>query len=472
MKKNFILILSFVLLAFTACNSDDDAPVVNSIAFAATSVNLTAAATPIEIKFATPTAAAGTVTLSFVETDVVSGTDFTTLPAAAAKTVIVPFGQNVSSVSFTFNKLIDAVEGENKTKKVVFTIVSATINITIAENKSIQVNFTETASLGSALSPEVGGSLEPNQVYVDLSSGTMTKVVRTSWDLGFYSGDKFRVVLNSSLKMAAKLLPTSNIDEVQVADESMIISQGQGNATQIDDPTGDFTKTTAIAEVSATDSENKVYLINMGSNPSTTTPASGSEGSAGGTSRGWKKIRVLKSGNDYKVQYADIAATTHSEVIVSKNAAFNFTFFSLLDKKTVDVEPQKAQWDLNFTTFTNIIPGATPTPYYYPDFVLSNLKGGAKAYQVLTTAFTYDAFTLANVDNAKFTEDQRNIGSNWRSTSAVGADGIPVSQFVLKTDRFFVVKDPAGNIYKLKFTGGASATGERGFPKFQYAILK
>jgi hypothetical protein len=469
MKNNFILILSFVLLAFTACNSDDEAITVNSVAFASTSLNLSAATTPIEIKFATPTAAAGSLTVSFVATSVVSGTDFSTLPAATGQTIVVPFEKNVSSVTFTFNKLKDAIEGE--VKNVVFTIVSGTINTTIAENKTIQVNFNETASLGTALAPEVGGSLQPNQVYVDLSSGKLTSVVRTSWDLGFYSGTDFRVVLNSALKMSAKQLTSSNIDEVQVADATMIINQGQGSATQIDDPAGDITKTT-IAAVSATDSENKVYLINLGSNPSDTKPSTGSEGSAGGTSRGWKKIRVLRSGNDYKIQYANIEATTHSEVVVSKNAAFNFTFFSLVDAKTVSVEPQKAQWDLNFTTFTNVIPGATPTPYYYPDFVLNNLKGGAKTYQVLTTAFTYDAFTLANVDNTKFTEDQRNIGSNWRSTSATGPDGNPVSQFVLRTDRFFVVKDPAGNIYKLKFTGGASETGERGFPKFQYALLK
>ena len=105
MKKNFILILSFVLLAFTACNSDDNEPVVNSVAFAATSVNLSNAATPIEIKFASPTASAGSLTLIYTETAVVNGTDYNTTPAIAASKVIVPFEQNVSSVSFTFNKL-------------------------------------------------------------------------------------------------------------------------------------------------------------------------------------------------------------------------------------------------------------------------------------------------------------------------------------------------------------------------------
>ncbi|MDL2143414.1 HmuY family protein [Flavobacterium tructae] len=473
MKKNFILILSFVLLAFTACNNDDNDGQSVAVAFAESSYNLTSAATPVQIKFATPAPSAGTITVSYTVTAAAYTTDFTTAPAAAANKIVIPFAQNATSAEFTFNKIKNAVGAE--VKNVIFTIDGSSINVDIVGNKTIQLNFNEAASLGTALSPEVGGPMQPNQVYVDLSSGKLTTVVRTSWDLGFFSGNDFKLVLNSSLKMAAKQLATTNIDEVQVADETMIIAQGQGNASQIDDPSGDFTKTTpttAIASVSAIDADNKVYLINMGSNPATTKPATGSEGSAGGTPRGWKKIRVLRSGNDYKVQYADIAATTHQEIIISKNSAYNFTFLSLLDKKVVNVEPQKNQWDLNFTTFTNVLPGATPTPYFFPDYIVTNLKGDAKAYQVLTSAFSYDSFTLANVDNTKFTLDQRNIGSNWRSTSATGADGNPVSQFVLRTDRFFVIKDPAGNVYKLKFTGGANEAGERGYPKFQYALLK
>lgn len=470
MKKNFVLILTFVLLVFTACNSDDNEQSDVAVAFAEASYNLTSDATPIQIKFSKPASVAGTITIEYTETAVAYSTDYTTTPAAASKKIILPFAQNATSVEFTFNKIKNAAATE--VKNVVFSITGTSFGAQILGNKSIQINFNEAASLGSVLAAEVGGPLEPNQVYVDLSSGKMTTIVRNSWDLGFYSGTDFRVVLNGSVKMAAKQLATTNIDEVQISDETMIISQGTGIASQVDDPTGDITKT-AIAAVSATDSENKVYLLYLGNKPAATAPVLGKEGAVGGDTRGWKKIRVLKSGNDYKVQYANIDATTHEEIIISKNSAYNFTFFSLTDKKVVNVEPQKNQWDINFTTFTNIIPsGASTVPYFYPDFVSNNLNGNAKAYQVLTTAFTYEAFTLANVDNTKFTADQRNIGSNWRGTSVTGADGIPVSQFVLKTDRFFVIKDPAGNVYKLKFTGGAKADLERGHPTFQYAILK
>ena len=464
----------FVALgAFTACtnNDNDNNEQSVSVAFSEASLYLTTNATPVQIKFSAPAPSAGSITIKYTENAAVYATDFTTTPAASEKSIIVPFVQNATSVEFTFNKIKNAIGAE--VKNVIFTISGTSINASIAGNKTTQLNFNETASLGTALAAEVGGPSEPNQVYVDLSSGIMTKVPRVSWDLGFYSGSEFRVAINSSLKMSVKKLETTNIDEVQVADQTMLISQGSGSADQVDGPDGDILKT-AIGGVAANDADNKVYLINMGNNPSTTAPAIGSDGSGTGTSRGWKKIRVLKSGSDYKIQYADIASTTHQEVVISKNVANNFTFFSLNDKKTVSVEPQKNQWDINFTAFTNVIPsGPALTPYYYPDYVVNNLKGGAKAYMVTVSAsVTYDNFVAANVDISKFTNDQRNIGSNWRSTSAPGPNGDPVSQFVLKTDRFFVVKDPAGNIYKLKFTAGANEAGERGFPKFQYSLLK
>ncbi len=470
MKKSLVLILSFVLLAFTACNDDDTKKQSNSVAFSVTSANLTENQTPVQIVFSEPTPKAGTLTISYAANAVAYGTDFTTIPAAEGNTIEVPFEKNSSSVAFIFNKLIDAAEGE--VKNVVFTITDVSFNAVISGNSTTQINFNETASLGAALAAEVGGPTQPNHVFVDLSSGKMTSVPRVSWDLGFYSGSEFRIVLNSSLKMSAKQLTSTNIDEVQVADESMIIAQGAGFVNQVDNPAGLITET-AIAEISDNDAENKVYLINMGSNPLETAPVVGADGSASGTSRGWKKVRILKNGNDYKIQFADIASTTHQEVTVAKNAAFNFTFFSLLNGQTVNVEPQKNQWDINFTTFTNTINfGGGLVPYFYPDFVVSNNKGGAKTYMVnVTETVTYDSFTLSNVVDANLTDDQRNIGSNWRSTSVNGPSG-PVSQFVLRTDRFFVIKDPAGNIYKLRFTGGANVTGERGYPTFQYALLK
>lgn len=469
MKKIFILLFTASLLVLTGCN-DEDKPVAAPIgvSFSNTSYNLATADTPVQILFSSPAPEAGFITIKYVTTDVAYSTDFTTTPPSTGDaTLSVPFNAGATTASFTFTKLVDAIEGE--VKNVVFTITAVSVNATITGNPSTQVNFNETASLGTALEPQIGGALQANQVYIDLSSTELTTVPRVSWDLGFYAGSEFRVALNSSLKMAAKPLNTVNIDEVAQPDNTMLIGTGNGNPDYIDNPSGTINDL-AIAAVSDNDDDNKVYLVNMGNDPSGTQPALGSEGSAGGAHRGWMKIRVLKSGNDYKMQYAAADATTHQEVTITKNSAFNFTFFSFTSNAVVNVEPQKTDWDINFTTFTNLVGGTIP--YYYADFIVTNTKGGARSYEVLTSAFTYDAFQLKDVKESNFTEDQRNIGSNWRSTSTTGPDGIPVSQFSIRTDRFYVIKDPNGHYYKLQMTGAVLENGERGHPKFQYTLLQ
>lgn len=473
MKK--LLILSIALLSLASCSSDDTTAEPNAVAFAEASLNLSAAATPIELKFAQPTTSAGSVTLTVTETAVVNATDFTTLPAVAANTVVVPFEKNVSSVSFTFNKLKDAIEGE--VKNVVFTIASTSIDATVGLNKSVQVNFNQTASLGSILVANVGGANQPNQLYLDLSSGGTTSVNRAAWDFGFYSGTDFRVVINGSLKMAVKKLETSDITLPQEIDANVAVGAGTTAASNgfVDNPTGVLAGAgagvgTAIAEISATDSDNKVYLVNMGFAVGTAAASAGSV-NVDGDARGWKKVRILRSGSGYKIQYADLASATFTEKTITKDAAYNFTFLSLASGNTVSVEPEKAKWDLNFTVFTNYLnTGASDVTYGYADFITTNAKGGAKVYQVLVSAGgSYADFTKAKVVEASFdasATDQRIIGANWRSGGGPGT--LPS----IRTDRFYVVKDAAGNYYKVKFLTLTNEAGVRGYATVEYAILK
>lgn len=328
---------------------------------------------------------------------------------------------------------------------------------------------------GGVLEASTGGPNQGNQVYVDLSTGQKTNVRRDSWDFGFYGGSDFRVILNGSIKMAVKQLATSNIDEVQTEDASVNIGFSTVSTLgYADNPTGVLTgagngEGTAIAEISANDADNKVYLVNMGFKVGTATPNPGSEASTG-DARGWKKVRILRNGTTgYKIQVAALNATTHQEFTVNKDSNFNFTFFSLDTNAVVAAEPAKDKWDLNFTTFTNYLAnqGAFIT-YYYADFITTNSKGGTQVYEVLNTTATYDTFTLTSVVDANFwasTAEQRIIGSAWRN------GGGPSTSPSVKDDRFYVVKDAAGNIYKLKFLALTNDAGERGYPVFEFELL-
>lgn len=325
---------------------------------------------------------------------------------------------------------------------------------------------------GAAIAPEVGGPNAPNQVYVDLSTKTTTAIKRDSWDLGFYSGTEFRVVLNGAVFMAAGQLSETDIDAItstsaEVQDLQPKVAVGtfdDANTAYVDSPDGIITRT-AITEISTTDTSNNVYLLNLGDEIGTETPATGSV-SISGDSCGWKKIRILKDGNNYVLQYADLDATTHKEVTISKKTTHNFSFFSFNTESEVVVAPEKKNWDLNFTVFTNEIPGYGS--YGYSDYVTNNTKSDAKVYMIDTdvASFTYDSFSLTDVDNLNFTNDQRGIGSSWRNGGGPGA--LPS----LKDNVFYVVNDTDGNLYKLQFLALTNADGERGYPEFIYSLLQ
>ena len=342
------------------------------------------------------------------------------------------------------------------------------------DDETAQVAETPT-SFGAIKQPTIGGANQPNQVFLDLSSETLTPVNRASWDFGFSSGSDFRVTINGAVKMAVKQLATSDITLTQTSDASVAVGAGTNPSSNgyCDNPTGILTGTgsgigTAIAEVSATDSDNKVYLVNLGFAVSTTTPNVGSV-SIDGEARGWKKVRFLRNGNGYKIQYANLDSATFTEKTITKDAEFNCTFFSMTSGTTIAVEPKKAKWDVCFTTFTNYFNmGAGEVTYGFSDFITTNMKGGTKAYQVLTSEFTYDTYVKANIVENNFTvsaTDQRIIGSNWRN------GGGPSTLPSIKTDRFYVLKDVAGNYYKVKFLTMTNDAGVRGNPIIQYAIL-
>jgi len=462
MKK---IILLFVLASalFTAsCSDDDNGTYRLGVSFAVESVNVTDAVTPVTVLFNTGMPSGGFVTISYTTQNVAYGTDFTTDTAAESGNFTLPFDAGDTSIQFNFNKLQNAVEGE--VKNVVFSIAQISLTqVEITGNKTIKLNFNEMPASGGQASPVIGGSNQANQAYFDLSAGEYKTSPRTAWDLGFYSGPDFRVVINGSVGMAVKALATTNIDAVQTANAAVAIGTfSPSNVEYIDNPSGDIAAT-AIAAVSDNEADNKVYLVNLGYNVPTV-PAGIGGVNVTGTPRGWKKIRVLRNGNGYTLQYADIAATTHSEITITKEEAYNFTFFSLGTGAPVQAEPQKAAWDLNFTTFTNIIEGAGS--YFYSDFVLTNTKGGTMAYQAMAADVNYDNFTLASVNrdnlNPNAFHDQRAIGANWRNV-------VPVQ---LYSDRFYIIQDAAGNIYKLRFTAMLSQQGERGNPTFEYALLQ
>src|SRR6476660_1593461 len=143
------------------------------------------------------------------------------------------------------------------------------------------------------------GSAAGNSVFIDFSTNTLTTAARASWDLGFYSGPEFRVILNNSTGAGAKVLATNDITAAGAADTvglTLAVNQADPQPADLayfDDISGSITGT-VIPEVSATDASNKVIVINRGTG-------------GGIAARPWIKIRVLRNGSGgYTLQYARI----------------------------------------------------------------------------------------------------------------------------------------------------------------------
>ena len=316
-----------------------------------------------------------------------------------------------------------------------------------------------TLTLKGLIGAEAGTSAG-NSVFVDFSTDKQTSVARESWDLGFYCGSDFRVILNNTVGATAIALTKTDLTAVTAADttalavsETLALGQGKGTLSTIDPVDGTssvYLNGTVIAAVSATDADNKVYIVNRGA-----------AGTA--TVRGWQKIRILRSGAGYTLQYAKINETTFKTLTVAKDAAYNFKAVSFVTG-AVTAEPVKAEWDLQWSLATY---KATPTlPYTFSDFVLINFVGGVTAAQVaVTTTVTYADFKESDLSGITFLGTREVIGGNWRVTSG-GTVGV-------LTDRFFLVKDAAGNVYKLKFVSFTSTDGGvRGNPVIEYKLVK
>lgn len=298
-----------------------------------------------------------------------------------------------------------------------------------------------------------------NSVYVDMSKNVQSSVLRTAWDLGFYcSNTDFKVIINHSTAATAIQLNKSDLTAVTAADITSLPADtntliiGTAALSTVDPVAGTFASYVSglvINNVAAADVDNKVFLINRG---------------RGGNiaNRDWLKIKITRRTNGYTVTYGGIADVLFNSYDVVKDASYNFKYLSFTSS-SVTVEPAKALWDFEWTltTYTN----AAGLPEATPDFVLINAGGGVTVAEVVfgeDETNNYANFTAAKIDALTFVGTRDAIGTKWRNAATSNESALNINN-----DRFYVMKDPAGNVYKLKFNGGS-----RGRPEIEYALLR
>lgn len=321
---------------------------------------------------------------------------------------------------------------------------------------------------GSTLTAPMGSDLE-NQVYIDLSEGTMTSVAVNTWELAFENnGSAIRT--NSAKKVCIAIPGSSDFDAVTSDD---------GLDYEYDASDGDLSETALVGWTT-----NQPYIINLGVDEN-------------GNDLGTKKFMITSaSSSTISIQFADLDGSNKNSIDITLDDG-NFTFFSLIDAQKVTVEP--ADWDivLSAVSLRTGTPctalGSSANPGVNCDIYRLGASAITNSYEGIEVAVDNPFSDLEDDDDPDAEINQKTIeSSNYDSLfisdfntlgATTAADAIgrtwlqilePHSSGIYKVYSFitYLVKDTDGNYYKLRFLaykGGDNA--ENGYPTFEYELL-
>jgi len=460
MKKNVRRMMMMtalgVMVLLTSCGSDDGGGSIPiSLSFTNTELGLIESV-QVQVALSRPAESDGAIVVSVGDSGLEYGqdADYYVDPDVVDGEVAITFEEGDETISFSVyaGSALNIAEDETVT----LTLANAE-SFDLGENTSVTITISENfLANNGTLEMNGGGEEFPNQAFIDLSKLSQTVIDKYSWDLGFYTvSGEFKVILNSSAYVMARPLESDDLTEVIAADTTdfgseMVVgfSGPVGSNAWIDTPDGNL-ETTAFGDISETDSDNKVFIIKRD-----------------GEGRNWKKVRVLRNGEGYTLQYADINSGDFSSLEINKDDTYNFISVDL-DNGIVNAIPPKASWDFVYSTYTEVLnfgaPGAD-IAYGFKDFIVLN-RHETEISMVMIDDIAYDDFTSSNLEGIEFNTEIDAFGENWR------AGGGPSSGPTLYTDRYFIIQDSEGNYYKLKFNRLESEDGERGYPEFSYDLL-
>lgn len=453
-----LLYFSIVALMLMSCGEDGDPVAPTTINFAAEELGITAQVSSVTVPVALSRNAveSAIIIVRINVNDLTYGedADYYTIPAANGDEITLDVPTGAQDVSFQVLKgsSLNIQQDEFLT----FALVSDQDNLLVGDNSTVTIQFSENFIAPSGIVElDAGGATFTHQAFFDFSKSTQSTVSKASWDIGFSTAPgQFAVALNAPAYHMARGLETTDLMAVSSADTlgfagEMVIPQFNpmvGAIDWVDTPDGNLV-TTAFGEIASAEAEAQVFILRR-------------------ATQDWLKVKVFRDGENYQVQWAAIDEASFNEAEIAKDEAYNFIHFSF-DNAEVAVEPAKDAWDIMFSTYTSSLNLGGPgldIPYGFNDYIIIN-RNNTEAAMVMIEDIAYDAFTSANTSSLEFASAIDAIGSNWRQ------GGGPNSGPQLFEDRFFVIRDAEGLLYKFRFTRLTSTSGERGYPEFTFEKL-
>lgn len=292
-----------------------------------------------------------------------------------------------------------------------------------------------------------------NQFYYNLETNSVvSNSPRAAYHLMFdCAADKYNIWLNTSMFMCVINTGKSSFGNVTMQDTVGKDWRYEYGAYQVD--------SNAIGEWWLTGggepaSKNNVYILSLGVNND-------------GELLGFVKLRVnnFNAGN-YSVTYQAFGSTDSTTLYVGKDASRNYTYLSFTNNQgVVDIEPDKADWDLCFTRYSvgfyNVL-GVSFLPY----LVTGVLSNPAHTTAYMDSTIVFDSITIADFDFNRLQSRRDAIGFEWKRYSGFTETGT----YSMNPHYTYYIKTDEDKFYKLRFLE-FSKDGVRGYPTFEYYRL-
>jgi len=296
-------------------------------------------------------------------------------------------------------------------------------------------------SSGNITSKQINmGSSYSQQIFYNLNDNTViTENEKTDWDLAFESSSEgWNIIINSStFSQLAELSDINFNDHISVNN----LNWRYDNPLGIRDETafGDYRN------------KNSVYILDRGYK-------------LNGNNRGYKKIIIDSINNtSYYIKYANLDNTSMQNLEIKKDNTYNFQYISLDNDETINIEPKKENWDLLFTQYTHLFLDNEETPAYLVTGVLTNYLNNIMV--ATDTINTFKDIELNMIDQYNFTNEQNEIGYNWKLYNFTS------QSYIVKADITYIISDIDGRYFKLHFIDFYNDNGEKGNPKFEIQKL-
>jgi len=163
----------------------------------------------------------------------------------------------------------------------------------------------------------------------------------------------------------------------------------------------------------------------------------------------FKKVWIVRKNtveNSYLFRYANFDGSDYHEITLdcSPYEGKDMVGFNMQINFTVDYQPVKESWDILFTKYMAIHPTGVPV-------IVTGVQGNPA---ILTKRFYPVDPEFNDWESAPWDSTKSNIGWDWKWFD------LNTFTYFIEDSMVFYVKEQAGNVYRLKFTGfEGSSTG-------------